>query len=53
MNTVIVPVDFSGTSMNAAKYAANLLVGHYGVEMILYHAYEKESEADKCNADLL
>lgn len=45
MNTVIVPVDFSETSMNAAKYAAQLLAGHYGVNMILYHSYEKASES--------
>lgn len=52
MNTVIVPVDFSETSMNAAKYAAQLLVGQYGVEMIIYHSFEKEADAEKCNADL-
>lgn len=44
MNTVIVPVDFSETSLNAARYAAQLLVGHYGVNMILYHQYSKISE---------
>lgn len=42
MNTVIVPVDFSDTSLNAAEYAANFLAGHYGVELILYHCYEME-----------
>jgi nucleotide-binding universal stress UspA family protein len=41
MNTVIVPVDFSETSLNAARYAAKLLTGHYGVNMILHHVYEK------------
>jgi nucleotide-binding universal stress UspA family protein len=46
MNTVIVPVDFSETSLNAAKYAAQLLTGHYGVTMILYHSYSKTSEAE-------
>lgn len=45
MNTVIVPVDFSETSLNAARYAAQLLVGHYGVTMLLYHHYNKSSEA--------
>ena len=44
MNTVIVPVDFSETSLNAAQYAAQLLVGHYGVTMLLYHHYSKSSE---------
>jgi nucleotide-binding universal stress UspA family protein len=47
MNTVIVPVDFSETSLHAARYAAQLLTGHYGVNMILYHSYAKASEAEK------
>ena len=41
MNTVIVPVDFSETSLHAARYAARLLTGHYGVTIILYHSYSK------------
>lgn len=52
MNTVIVPVDFSETSLNAARYAARLLTGHYGVTMILYHSYSKSSEAEKAAAEL-
>lgn len=52
MNTVIVPVDFSETSLNAAKYAAQLLAGHYGVTMILYHSYSKASELPGITADL-
>jgi nucleotide-binding universal stress UspA family protein len=52
MNTVIVPVDFSETSLNAARYAAQLLTGHYGVTMILYHSYSKSSEAAKSASDL-
>ena len=47
MNTVIVPVDFSESSLHAARYAAQLLAGHYGVNMILYHSYSKASEAAK------
>ncbi len=46
MDTVIVPVDFSDTSLNAARYAAKLLVGHPGVEMILYHMYVKPNEEE-------
>lgn len=45
MNTVIVPVDFSETSLNAARYATKLLTGHYGVNMILHHVYDKSDEA--------
>lgn len=52
MNTVFVPVDFSETSLNAAKYAAQLLTGHYGVTMILYHSYHKPSEAAYANEAL-
>jgi nucleotide-binding universal stress UspA family protein len=48
MNTVICPVDFSPTSLHAAHYAAQLLVGHYGVTLILYHSYAKP--ADEANA---
>lgn len=52
MKTVIVPVDFSKTSLNAARYAAQLLTGHYGVEMILYHLYEKKKHEEKANEKL-
>jgi nucleotide-binding universal stress UspA family protein len=46
MNTVIVPVDFSETSLNAARYAAQLLAGQNDVKMLLYHSYEKPVEAE-------
>lgn len=52
MNTVIVPVDFSPTSLHAAHYAARLLQGHYGINLILYHGYSKAAEAAKAQADL-
>lgn len=52
MNTVIVPVDFSPTSLHAARYAAKQLAGHYGVTLILYHSYSKEAEAGKMEAEL-
>ncbi len=45
MNTVIVPVDFSDASLNAANYAAQLFTGHESVNMILYHIYEKPWES--------
>jgi nucleotide-binding universal stress UspA family protein len=47
MQTVIVPVDFSETSLNAARYATKLLTGHYGVNMILHHVYEKASQENE------
>lgn len=49
---MIVPVDFSETSLHAARYAAQLLTGHYGVTMILYHSYGKSSEAAQATEDL-
>lgn len=52
MNTVIVPVDFSETSFNAARYAIQLLTGHYGVNMILHHVYEKPEQADEVKIKL-
>ena len=52
MNTVIVPVDFSPTSLHAAKYAAKLLVGHYGATILLYHSYSKASEAAEAEENL-
>lgn len=45
IQTVIVPVDFSETSLNSAKYAVQLFTGRYGVNMILHHVYEKNDEA--------
>jgi nucleotide-binding universal stress UspA family protein len=41
MKTVLVPVDFSETSLNAAAYAVKMFTGIYGVNMLLYHAYER------------
>lgn len=52
MTTVIVPVDFSPTALNAAEYAAKFLQGHYGVTLILYHSYHKADEAVQAQADL-
>lgn len=39
MKKIIVPVDFSSTSVNAAQFAAELAV-FYGAEILLYHAYQ-------------
>jgi nucleotide-binding universal stress UspA family protein len=44
MKTVIVPVDFSATSLNAAKYATKFLTGHYGVTMVLFSFCEQKNE---------
>jgi nucleotide-binding universal stress UspA family protein len=39
MKKIIVPVDFSTTSINAAQFGAELAV-FYGAEILLYHAYQ-------------
>lgn len=44
MKTVIVPVDFSETSLNAARYAVKLLTGHYGVTMVLFNYCDNEDQ---------
>ncbi len=43
MKTFLVPVDFSPTSENAAKYAINLTKDITSVEIILYHVYSSIS----------
>lgn len=52
MNTVIVPVDFSAISIHTAHYAAQLLKGHYGVTILLYHSYSKPAEEITINESL-
>lgn len=46
MNTVIVPLDFSETSLNAARYACKLFEGHNEASIILYHMNESPGAAD-------
>jgi nucleotide-binding universal stress UspA family protein len=52
MKTVIVPVDFSETSLNAARYAVKLLTGYYGVNMILHNVYDKPSQSGEAQDKL-
>jgi nucleotide-binding universal stress UspA family protein len=44
MKTVIIPVDFSETSLNAARYAAEMLSGKPDASIILYNLYHHEDE---------
>lgn len=46
MKDVIIPVDFSETSLNAARYAAEMLSTKPDTRVFLYHMFEKEEEAD-------
>ncbi|MBI2729781.1 MAG: universal stress protein [Sphingobacteriales bacterium] len=46
MKNVIIPVDFSEASLNAARYSANLLAGQPDTNVILYNMFTKLTEAD-------
>jgi nucleotide-binding universal stress UspA family protein len=46
MHRVIVPVDFSETSLNAARYSAQMLAGKKDALAILYNNYESEGDID-------
>lgn len=47
MKNVIVPVDFSTSSVNCAHYAVKMLTGTYDINLILFHVYEKEADAEE------
>jgi nucleotide-binding universal stress UspA family protein len=49
MTTVIVPLDFSETSFNAAHYAAAMYKGRTDILLVLYHYYADEAEKDTAN----
>ena len=60
MKDVIIPVDFSETSLNAARYAADMLSGKPNTHVILYHMFSDQEEAgttgqylDNLRAELL
>lgn len=46
MHRVIIPVDFSETSLNAARYTAQMLAGKEDAVAILYHNYESHDDQD-------
>ncbi len=48
MHRVIIPVDFSETSLNAARYTAKMLAGKEDALAILYNNYESSDELDIC-----
>jgi len=45
MRDIIIPVDFSETSLNAARYAAAMLSGKPNTRVILYTMFKAEEEA--------
>lgn len=52
MKDVIIPVDFSETSLNAARYAAAMLSGKPKTRVILYNMFTDEDQADTAGAYL-
>jgi len=46
MHRIIIPVDFSETSLNAARYAAKMLAWNEEATAVLYHNYESENDLD-------
>ncbi len=46
MHKVIIPIDFSETSLNAARYAAKMLAAQDDATAILYHNYESDDDVD-------
>ena len=52
MHCVIVPVDFSDTALNAARYAAQMLAGKPDVLLLLYNNFREESDEEMCRTYL-
>ena len=44
MHRIILPVDFSETSLNAARFTAKMLAGQSDTLIILYHNYAHDSD---------
>lgn len=49
MKTVIVPLDFSQTSLNAAHYAAGMFKNRADVTLVLYHYYTGSEDIGTIN----
>ena len=45
MKDFIIPVDFSETSLNAARYAADMLSGKPDSHVILYNMFKHEDDS--------
>ncbi len=48
MHRVIIPVDFSETSLNAARFAAQMLAGREDTVAVIYNNYESADDFDIC-----
>ena len=49
---IIVPVDFSVTSQNAALYALQMLKGRYEDSLMLYHVYYLPEDRERAELTL-
>jgi nucleotide-binding universal stress UspA family protein len=49
MHRVIIPVDFSETSLNACRYAAKMFAGKVDTTVVLYNNYHQEDDFDVCH----
>lgn len=52
MKTVIVPIDFSDTSLNAARFAGSMLGGKNDTRIVLYHMFENGHDAPNAESYL-
>ncbi|HEX6193846.1 MAG TPA: universal stress protein [Chitinophagaceae bacterium] len=48
MHRVIVPVDFSDTALNAARFVAHMLAGKKDALAILYHNFKDQQDHEMC-----
>lgn len=48
MHRVIIPVDFSETSLNAARFTAQMLAGREDNVAVIYNNYESSDDYDIC-----
>ena len=48
MHRVIIPVDFSETSLNAARFTAQMLAGREDTVAVIYNNYESADDYDIC-----
>lgn len=52
MKTVIIPIDFSETSLNAARYAAEMLSGKEDACILLFNMYKNDDELENAESYL-
>lgn len=49
MHKVIIPIDFSETSLNAARFTAQMLAGKNDTTAIIYNNYDTADDLDICH----